>query len=291
MSAMRRSVILGAVGLVVLGIPIAVAIAVKGRSSPSAALTTAPRRAQTPPLPPADAVVLAREDGDNALTLAAGAGTLQVTVFDGQGLGVDGLDVSIAGVPASACGPGCYQVRSSARGAIPVVLDGKRVAFRIPAHAPDATALVARATGEFRSLRSVTYVERLASSTRDHIVSTFTLEAPDRIEYRIHGGAEGIVIGERRWDRTTGNWTESPTTRLPQPSAVWGSRITNAHLLARTGNSLVVSFLNPTVPAWFTVRFDRRTLRPRDLQMTATAHFMHHRYTAFDTPRRIFPPR
>jgi len=45
------------------------------------------------------------------------------------------------------------------------------------------------------------------------------------------------------------------------------------------------------VPAWFTVRFDRRQLLPQTLEMTATAHFMHHRYSGFDAPRRIFPPK
>jgi hypothetical protein len=42
---------------------------------------------------------------------------------------------------------------------------------------------------------------------------------------------------------------------------------------------------------WFTVRFDRRTLLPRDLRMTAAAHFMRHRYTRFNAPRRIRAPK
>jgi hypothetical protein len=52
-----------------------------------------------------------------------------------------------------------------------------------------------------------------------------------------------------------------------------------------------VSFLNPKIPAWFVVRFERPTLRPERLDMVATAHFMHHVYRGFNAPRRIFPPR
>jgi hypothetical protein len=67
--------------------------------------------------------------------------------------------------------------------------------------------------------------------------------------------------------------------------------VLNAHLLRRTRGTLLVSFLVPGVPAWFTVRLERRTLLPRTVDMTATAHFMHHTYFGFDAPRRIFPPR
>jgi hypothetical protein len=99
------------------------------------------------------------------------------------------------------------------------------------------------------------------------------------------------VIGTRRWDRTDGRWVPSPSTLLPQPSPIWGAPITNARLISRTPRSVTVSFLNRKVPAWFLVRFDPKTLRPRSLEMIATAHFMHHVYRGFDAPRRIFPPR
>ena len=46
----------------------------------------------------------------------------------------------------------------------------------------------------------------------------------------------------------------------------------------------VVSFANPTTPAWFTAVIDRATYRPLRLHMTAAAHFMTHRYLEFDRP-------
>jgi copper transport protein len=244
-----------------------------------------------PPPPPRDAVVLAREDGSYAVALAVDSSGSTVSVLAPSGVGKAGLRVQIVGRSARSCGSGCYAADVVPRGRVPVTIDGRTVEFTLPPHTPPAGALAARATRAFRALRSVRYVERLASSPTNKLVSTFTLERPDRIEYRIRHGSAGVVIGSRRWDLTQGTWVPSETSPLRQPEPIWGGSITNAHLLARTPESLVVSFLNPTVPAWFTVRLDRRTLLPRDLHMTAAAHFMTHRYLAFNEPRRIFPPK
>jgi copper transport protein len=271
------------------GLVVAVSILTDVRPGTAHAVT-AKAASGAPPLPARDAVVLAQEDGDGGVTLAAEPSRLRVTVFDGQGLGVNGLSVAAAGTEASSCGPGCYEAQTSARGRIPVVVDGRPHVFQVPRATPAARALLARATRAFRTLRSVTYVERLASSPRNRIVSTFTLESPDRVEYRIHGGASGIVIGTHRWDSSDGQWVSSPSTLLSQPSPIWGTPVTNAHVLSRTRNAVTVSFLNPKIPAWFVVRFDRRTLQPSRLDMVATAHFMHHVYRGFNAPRRIFPP-
>lgn len=285
---MRRSLILGAVGLACLCVPIVLAAVLKGggqgQTAPPARVP-APRAAASP-------VVLARQDGNNALTVAVQAGTIRVNLLGPQGNGLAGHEITIAGKRASSCGAGCYAVDTSARGVVPITVDGRRFTFVIPKTTPAAAALMRRATNAFRSLRSVTYVERLASSTRNHIVTTFTLERPNRVEYRIHGGADGIVIGTKRWDRTPGSgWSESDSTPLPQPSPVWGSPVTDAHVLSRTRNTVVISFLNPGIPAWFEARFDAHTMLPRRLDMIAASHFMHHVYTRYDAPRRIFPPR
>jgi hypothetical protein len=62
-------------------------------------------------------------------------------------------------------------------------------------------------------------------------------------------------------------------------------------VLSQTSTTTTVSFVDPTIPAWFTVSFDRRTLRPRVLRMTAAAHFMVDSYRSFNEPRAIRPPR
>jgi hypothetical protein len=140
-------------------------------------------------------------------------------------------------------------------------------------------------------LRSVDYVERLASSPANKVVAEFTLERPDRLEYRIRGGADGIIIGPRRWDRPRGGtWVPSPQDPTSQPEPIWAGHSTNAYLLETTPTTYVVSFLKPTGPAWFTLRLDRRTLLPRSLRMTAPAHFMTHRYTSFNAAPKIRAP-
>jgi hypothetical protein len=214
-------------------------------------------------------------------------------VLGPDGLGVRGLRVFVLGAPTGDCGAGCYETDASSAPNVPVRVNGRTLVFHLPLRAaPSAAALVTRATRAFRRLRSVTYVERLASSPRDHIVSEFTLERPDRVEYQIRGGAAGIVIGSLRWDREKQGmpWTKSASSELPQPTPIWGAPLTNAHLLAQTRDTYLVSMLNPRVPAWFTVLLDRHTLLPRKLEMTATAHFMHHRYVAYNRSRSIFPP-
>src|SRR5262249_38710584 len=183
----------------------------------------------------------AQEDGSNALTLAAVPGRILITLFNGEGDGVKNADVKVGGIPTRACGTGCYEAKTGVRGRIPVVVDGRVHTFVVPRTAPDATALMTRATRAFRALRSVTYVERLASSPRDKIVSTFTLEAPDRVAYEIRGGSSAIVIGTRRWDGGNGHWIKSQSTYLPQPSPICGTPITSAHVLARTRNDVTVS--------------------------------------------------
>ena len=154
--------------------------------------------------------------------------------------------------------------------------------------AADASASVAT-----RSLASsVFYVERLASSPAFGLTSMWTLERPNRVSYVIPGGAQGIVIGSRRWDRNTpdGTWQESAQTPLVQPATLW-SRATNARIVDDTGETKTVTFLDPQTPAYFEATFDSRTLLPRVVRMVAASHFMTDRYVRFNAPRAIFPPR
>jgi hypothetical protein len=221
------------------------------------------------------------------------------TVVAPDNTGKDGLAVAFrrgsVSRTARPCGSGCYSASlpASGPGTIAVRVADRTLRFQLPAEwpAPDATALVRRATTGFKSLHSVRYRELLASSPRSSISTLWTQVAPDRLEYAVRGGAGGIVIGTRRWDRTTpgGAWVKSVTQPIPAPTPIWSSVGTNAHVLARTTDGYVVSFLARSIPAWFTVRLDRR-LRPRSLEMTAAAHFMHHDYLSFNQPLKIQPP-
>ena len=202
-------------------------------------------------------------------------------------------------VPGRSCGNGCYSAAAARPATVEVRPGGSRpVVFRVPAASRSAAEIVARAARATRSLRSLIYVESLRSRPQGGLLTTWSLQAPDRVEYRIRGGAEAIVIGQRRWDRDKAGqpWRRSqqlPPLRVPQPA--WGSAATNAYVLG-TGRVdgrpvWIVSFVNPKTPAWFTASVDRKTYRPLRLRMTAAAHFMVHRYTAFDRALRIRPPK
>jgi copper transport protein len=244
-----------------------------------------------PPLPAPKMFVQAKESGDYAVALAYRVPGEEVTVLGQDGQGVSGLDVRVNGVKAGSCGAGCYGAFVPLQRTATVTVNGNRLTFAIPAHPKSASALVAKATHTFRALGSVDYVERLASSPRNRVVSAFTLERPNKLEYQIRGGASGIVIGARRWDRAArGRWFESAQSPTPQPEPIWAGHFTNAFLLDSTPKEYVVAFMKPLGPTWFTVQLDRKTLLPRDLRMTTAAHFMTHRYLRFNAPPRIKAP-
>jgi copper transport protein len=244
-----------------------------------------------PPLPAKNMLVQAQQNGELGVALAVRPPGAEVTVLAPDGRGVDGLNVSIAGMQTRSCGPGCYGAFVPPGRTFRVSVDGRVHVFEVPSNPKPAAALVARATRVFRSLRSVHYVEDLASSPRNRVVADFMLEAPDRLAYRIRNGASGIIIGSRRWDRAPGaDWVPSPQQPVAQPEPIWAGPVTNAYILRTTPRDYVVSFLNPSGPAWFTFSFDRDTLLPRELRMTAAAHFMTHRYLHFNVPREIRAP-
>ncbi|HUK95588.1 MAG TPA: hypothetical protein VLU96_11110 [Gaiellaceae bacterium] len=304
-STLRALAIAGAVLLAAL-VAAVVVLARNGSGSGSAVGTSSLTvGVETPPAPPRDAVVLAREAGSRAVAIAVGPGarpTVTVTALAPSGGGLSGLRASVVSgdqvVDAPACGQGCYRATVPRSGRYEVRLSGSRpVVFALPESARVGTAILRRASRVFRALRSLVYIESLRSDPTTGIVTTWRQLAPNRLTYQIRDGAAAVVIGRRRWDQDTPGaaWVRSsqiPQLVVPQPS--WGSVTSNAHVLAAAslhGRPVwVVSFLNPTIPAWFTAWIDRGSYRTLQLRMTAAAHFMFHRYVAFDQPLKIVPP-
>jgi hypothetical protein len=262
--------------------------------------------AKTVSAPPPGALVLANEAGSRAVALAVSPGArprLTATVLGSDGDPASGLPVSFragtATLPGRACGPGCYTAAATrAVRRVEVVLPKSPVTFAIPASTPPAARMVARAAQVMRRLSSLVYVESLRSGPKGGLLTTWRLKAPNEVTYDIRGGASAVIIGQTRWDRDRPGapWRRSsqiPALKVPQPA--WGSKAVNAHVLGtgRVGGRPVwiVSFLNPDTPAWFTAWIDRSTYRPLRLKMTAAAHFMRHRYVAFDQPLTIRPPK
>jgi copper transport protein len=301
LEALRRNV---ALELVLLA-GLVVAVAFLTDLAPGRQLARAVASPQAPqPIddPPPNSTVLAGESGGRAVGLAIRpGGRLEATVLGPDDNGVDGLSVGFrAGgntVGSTPCGPGCYRAvrRIGARRAT-VVLDSGPVTFDLPGPAQPASRLVAAARRAFARLRSLVIHERLASSPRNKLTTTFRIVAPDRLTYATSEGSRAVVIGGRRWDaQGKGPFVRSAQTPLQLPGSEWGPRWLNARALGWTSvagrRARVVSFFDPQLPAWFELTVDPKTQRPLTLKMTAAAHFMHHRYTNFNQPMRIVPPR
>jgi hypothetical protein len=86
----------------------------------------------------------------------------------------------------------------------------------------------------------------------------------------------------------------SAQTPLPQPRIWWGAGVTNAHvvghMLLRGRPVVLVTLFQRKLPGWFTVWIDERRQLPLQLRMVAAAHFMRHRYSAFDAPLKLRAP-
>jgi len=251
--------------------------------------------------PPPGATVLGGESGGRAVGLAIRPnGILQATVLGPDDKGVDGLSLGFRAGGQTAgstpCGPGCYQAeRRIDAPRVTVVLDSGPVAFGLPGRTQPAGRVVAGARRAFQRLRSLVIHERLASSPRDKLTTTFRIVAPDRLTYVTSAGSRAVVIGGKRWDaQGKGPFVRSTLTPLELPGSEWGARWLNARSLGSTTvggrRAKVVSFFDPQLPAWFELAVDPATDRPLTLKMTAAAHFMHHRYTNLNEPMRIVPP-
>jgi copper transport protein len=253
-------------------------------SLPGAAAAPPVARGRPPALPRAGAVVDARELGTLALAVARFHGAATVTLIDRDGNGVTGRRVTIDDARARACGSGCYQA-SAAPGRLRVGVGGRTILFDVPVDAPSGTALLAHVTRAYRGARTIVFDERLASNPGNAEVTRFEVVAPDRLSYRTRGGPAGVVIGARRWDRQTpgGRWLPSQQTRLDVTQPYWrASR--NVHLVSPN----VLTFVDPTIPAWF--RLSVTSGRLGRLRMTSAAHFMVDRYAGFDGPVSVSPP-
>ena len=262
------------------------------------------------PAPPQGAVVYSRQLGRDALALGivpgSGRVVVQASVVGPQGDGVSGLDVTFATAAQSAsgrsCGAGCYRAvlpTQSRPQAIDVAVEGDsstRWRVLLPEQWPpqNAAPLVGRAGRVWRSLHSLSFDETLGSGLKHVVTSAWTARAPDRLTYRIVGGASAVIIGKRRWDRNPGEaWVSSPQSPIRQPIPPWVG-VTDASIVGPTvadgRQALVLTFFDPNIPGWFRVVVDRSTLRTLDLRMVATAHFMHDRLHAFNDTLAIRPP-
>jgi hypothetical protein len=299
-----KLVLLAGAVLLAAGAVVAALVLRSSPASPAAsteAASTAPNAGF--PVPPKGGVLYARQMGGEALALGvvprAGSVLAQASVLSGQGQGVSGLAVTLNGKPADDCGSGCYRTILSGTPKS-VTVHVRATTWKVPLPAPwpprDGTAIVEQATAAWRALDSLTFNEHLASDATHSTTSMWRIQSPNRVAYTITGGgADGIIVGDKRWDRTTpkGKWVESPQSELTQPLPPW-TAVQDAHVLAaetfRGQPAWLISFFDPGTPAWFTAVIEQKTYHTLQTEMTTTAHFMHDVYGAFNTTPPITPP-
>jgi copper transport protein len=283
---LRRSVLIEITVITAIAVVVGVLTDLRpGKLEKAVAATAAPPTAPgPPPLPPARAVVDARELGTLAVAVARLPGEATVTLLANDGTAADGRLVTVDGVATRVCGAGCYWAPAP-DGPLHVRVSGRTLVFDTPVRAPDGRAALARVTRTYRAAKTIVFDENLRSTPTNAQTTRFTIVAPDRLSYLTRGGAEAIVIGTRRWDRGTprGQWAPSQQTRLAVTQPYWRSS-RNVHLVAPG----VLTFLDPSIPAWF--RLDLSGQRLERLGMTAAAHFMVDRYVGFNGPVSVSPP-
>jgi hypothetical protein len=177
-----------------------------------------------------------------------------------------------------------------ATGRVPVRVGTTTVTVAVPREPrrARAAALVAAAGRALRAQRSVVIRERLADGAGDVLDTVYRMVAPNRLAYATRGGGQAIIIGGTRWDRggPAARWQRSAQDPVAVPSPDWDHAVDAA--LLRPG---VVSFRDPSIPAWFEVTLDRRTGLPLRERMVAPAHFMDRRYGRYGAAPRVGPPR
>ncbi len=249
------------------------------------------------PLPPLGVLTLAAQNVRKAVTIAVrpvGRRTeVTVAVIGPDGLGANGLPVRVNGVSAVVCGQGCYRALVPRRPAVARVDAGTgAVVFPLHTEPGPGAALVAGAARLLRASASVVYRDRLSSGPGHTLHTLWREQAPDRLSYVIDGGAAGVVIGARRWDRDApgGGWVASPQQPLSLPAVPWTTASTNFQILSSDSSGWTIAFLDRSTPAWFRARIDRRTGLLRSFTMVAAAHFMSDEYLSYDGKAEIRPP-
>lgn len=268
--------------------------------------------AEARPSPPPNATVYARRLGNDVLALAvvprgANGLTVQASVVGRQGNGIDAKRIAftVAGrrKSASPCGSGCYRASFSpgiAPRAVDVTVgDAAKPTWhvRLPSAWPpkNGDALVRRAAHVWRTLHSMSFRERLAGGNEAPVISTWRLQAPDRVAYQVAGGWSAVIIGTNRWDRAPGarRWQRSTASRLRQPVPPW-VKSTDAHILRQVTyegrRAVQVSFYDFASNAWFRLTVEASTGRTLEAWMVTNAHFMLDVFRAFDSTRTVLPP-
>ena len=198
----------------------------------------------------------------------------------------------------TACGLWCYRFAAPVLRGSPATIrvdlrtGGTTVRLSLPPLLPpDESALYTRVVHRMTALRAIAAVQRLGTGAGPVLVTRYTMQAPDRVEYTTSGGQHAILIGNHRWDLHQRTWAECPASSGRDPTYVWQHAVA-----ARAGGRQTVDghrvrlvrLFNLTVPAWFTLEVADGDMAT-GVHMIAPSHFMHETYR-LDKAAHIEPP-
>jgi hypothetical protein len=157
--------------------------------------------------------------------------------------------------------------------------------------APDGTALLRESTAKFRALRSVRALNVLESAPGHAVTTDFTIQAPDRVAFSVHGGASARIIGTTRWDRRPGKgWVRSQALRSHVPDPFWAPRAEAVHVAGGDRTTRQLTLVLPGGPTFFRLWIDRATGQVVRLRMITAAHFMREREYDQNRAPPVEPP-
>jgi hypothetical protein len=275
-------------------------------SAPAAACNPCPL-----PRPARDELAVAEQGGSDVVAAwvrrdgAGLTGTVRLYALDDRPAR-DAL--SVVGARQRACGVGCARFELADAPptlAVSVRQKGRRYVARLPARwqgdgGPRARRLVERAQRTMRALRSVRQYERVSSVPGKYAITTYRLEAPNRMAYRTNFGVQSVAIGATRWTRGRPGlpWQRGQFGGgLPFRTRSWFTWTTyarHAYLLDAHGppgrRVAVVALMDPGTPVWWRLAIDSRTHRVVRARMVTYGHFMTQRFMAFNRPLDIRQP-
>lgn len=209
------------------------------------------------------------------------------------------------------CGLGCFRgtARLDSRGTWSFQVSGVtnggrlRTEVQVPLPAEDGSERFAAMLDAMASLRTARVREELrASADGNPIVSEYRFAAPDRMSWQAPNGdaTERMAFGEYGYRRRS---SSDPWERYEWPGDgfAWPAGFYTAFFEGATSPRLlgtdvldgravtVLSFVQPSYPAWYRVWLDEDD-RIRRLEMLTDRHFMDQRYGPLDRPVDISEP-
>lgn len=222
-----------------------------------------------------------------------------------------GPDGAVVEHDLAACGEDCWEAEvtldgrgrwqlevsaTSNRGPLQVVSD-----VELPA--PDGGPVFERLMAAMSDLGSAKVSEVLRNSLVEPVIpSEYRFVAPDRMRWDVGGGRSSrVAIGDTGYLRTE---PDAPWTRYPWPGngfrwpgAFYRSFFTDVQTVRVVGEetiagrpATVVTFVQPTYPAWYRAWVDRNTDRLLRLEMRASRHVMDQDYGPYEVPLEVEPP-